>query len=60
MEAKKENSSPLGSFVLGVGSTFLGLIIFGLMIGVIIIVARKVAEPTKVVSVKDATTSKSN
>lgn len=57
MEAKKETLSPIGSFFEGVFSTLFGIIIFGIMVGGIIWVARKVAGPTKVLTVKEATTN---
>lgn len=55
MEAKKDKISPLGSFFVGVTSTLFGILIFGLIVGGIIWVARKVAGPTQVVTVKEAT-----
>lgn len=56
MEAKTVKSSPIGSFFEGVFSTLIGIIIFGIIFGSIIWVARKVAGPTKIVTVKEATT----
>lgn len=54
MESQEKKFSPIGSFFEGVFSTLIGIIMFGIIVGGIIYVARKVAGPTKIVTVKEA------
>lgn len=57
MENDKENnssSSTIGAFFGGVASTLFALIIFGIMIGIIISVARKVAGPAKTLQIVES------
>jgi hypothetical protein len=51
---KESSSSTIGAFFGGVASTLIALVIFGIMVGIIIAVARKVAGPAQTLQIVES------